>query len=55
MASPHVAAVAALLKAHQPSLTPDQIKSDLEKPAVDLARRASTTTTGAGVSTRSPP
>jgi serine protease len=36
MASPHVAAVAALLKAYQPSLTPDQIESALEKSAVDL-------------------
>jgi serine protease len=36
MASPHVAAVAALLKAYLPQLTPDQIESALEKSAVDL-------------------
>ncbi|WP_045742006.1 S8 family peptidase [Actinoplanes rectilineatus] len=36
MATPHVAAVAALLKAFQPSLTPDGIESALESSAVDL-------------------
>ncbi len=36
MASPHVAAVAALLKAYQPSLTPDQVETTLESSAVDL-------------------
>ncbi|KUL32656.1 S8 family peptidase [Actinoplanes awajinensis] len=36
MASPHVAAVAALLKAAKPSLTPDQIEQALETSAVDL-------------------
>ncbi|BCY13908.1 S8 family serine peptidase [Actinoplanes sp. L3-i22] len=36
MASPHVAALAALLKAAQPSLTPDQIEQAMEKSAVDL-------------------
>jgi serine protease len=36
MASPHVAAVAALLKGYQKSLTPDQIETALEKSAVDL-------------------
>ncbi|MFC4064688.1 S8 family peptidase [Actinoplanes subglobosus] len=36
MASPHVAAVAALLKSYQSSLTPDQIEATLEKSAVDL-------------------
>ncbi|MEU4622158.1 S8 family peptidase [Actinoplanes sp. NPDC023801] len=39
MASPHVAAVAALLKAYQPLLTPDQIEAALEKSAVDLGTR----------------
>ncbi len=36
MASPHVAAVAALLKAANPALTPDQLETALEKTAVDL-------------------
>ncbi|WP_436527529.1 S8 family peptidase [Actinoplanes sp. HUAS TT8] len=36
MASPHVAGLAALLKAAQPSLTPDQIEQAIEKSAVDL-------------------
>jgi serine protease len=36
MASPHVAAVAALLKAYNPSLTPDQVEQALESSAVDL-------------------
>ncbi|GIF39685.1 S8 family peptidase [Actinoplanes xinjiangensis] len=36
MASPHVAAVAALMKSYQGSLTPDQIEATLEKSAVDL-------------------
>ncbi|WIM94936.1 S8 family serine peptidase [Actinoplanes oblitus] len=36
MASPHVAALAALLKAAQPSLTPDQIEKAMETSAVDL-------------------
>jgi subtilisin family serine protease len=36
MASPHVAAVAALLKGYKGSLTPDQIEAALEKSAVDL-------------------
>ncbi|MEU4163752.1 S8 family peptidase [Actinoplanes sp. NPDC026670] len=36
MASPHVAALAALLKSYQSSLTPDQIEATLEKSAVDL-------------------
>ncbi|MFC7534722.1 S8 family peptidase [Actinoplanes sp. GCM10030250] len=36
MATPHVAAVAALLKSYSPALTPDQIESALEKTSVDL-------------------
>ncbi|MDY7090471.1 MAG: S8 family serine peptidase, partial [Actinomycetota bacterium] len=36
MASPHVAAVAALLKAARSTLTPDQVESALETSAVDL-------------------
>ncbi|GAA2895175.1 hypothetical protein Acy02nite_39600 [Actinoplanes cyaneus] len=36
MASPHVAGLAALLKAAQPSLTPDQIEQAMVKSAVDL-------------------
>jgi serine protease len=38
MAAPHVAAVAALLKSYQSSLTPDQIETALEKSAVDLGQ-----------------
>jgi serine protease len=38
MAAPHVAAVAALLKGYQKSLTPDQIESVLKKSAVDLGK-----------------
>ena len=36
MAAPHVAAVAALLKASQPALTPDQVQAALQSSAVDL-------------------
>ncbi|MEU4163766.1 S8 family peptidase [Actinoplanes sp. NPDC026670] len=36
MASPHVAAVAALLKAVNPDLTPDDVQNALEQSAVDL-------------------
>lgn len=36
MASPHVAAVAALLKAYDRALTPDQVEQALESSAVDL-------------------
>ncbi|BEL12332.1 hypothetical protein Q0Z83_105230 [Actinoplanes sichuanensis] len=39
MASPHVAAVAALLKGYQNALTPDQIEAALEKSAVDLGTK----------------
>ncbi|MEV6301470.1 S8 family peptidase [Actinoplanes sp. NPDC051861] len=38
MASPHVAAVAALLKSFAPRLTPDEIEATLEKTAVDLGK-----------------
>ncbi|GAA2583618.1 hypothetical protein GCM10010435_71760 [Winogradskya consettensis] len=36
MATPHVAAVAALIKAYRPAATPDQIEQTLEDTAVDL-------------------
>jgi serine protease len=36
MASPHVAAVAALIRAHRPALTPDQVQAAMEGSAVDL-------------------
>ncbi|GIE77648.1 hypothetical protein Aph02nite_35980 [Actinoplanes philippinensis] len=36
MASPHVAAIAALLKSYRSSLTPDQVETTLERSAVDL-------------------
>jgi serine protease len=36
MASPHVAAVAALLAGYNPALTPDQVEAAMEKSAVDL-------------------
>ncbi len=36
MAAPHVAAVAALLKAYRPALTPDQVQAALQSSAVDL-------------------
>ncbi|WP_127504269.1 S8 family serine peptidase [Actinoplanes solisilvae] len=39
MATPHVAAVAALLKAYQTALTPDQVQSALERSAVDLGAK----------------
>ncbi|WP_430779993.1 S8 family serine peptidase [Actinoplanes sp. G11-F43] len=39
MAAPHVAAVAALLKAFQPDLTPDRIESALERSAADLGAK----------------
>ncbi|GAA1596977.1 S8 family peptidase [Actinoplanes couchii] len=48
MATPHVAAVAALLKAYQPDLTPDQIEQTLEKTAVDLGTKGFDTDYGNG-------
>jgi len=36
MASPHVAAVAALIRAYQPALTPDAVQAALQTSAVDL-------------------
>ncbi|MET0417219.1 MAG: S8 family serine peptidase [Actinoplanes sp.] len=39
MASPHVAAVAALLKAYRPALTPDQVQIALQSSAVDLGTK----------------
>ena len=48
MASPHVAAVAALLKAYQQSLTPDQVESALTSSAVDLGPAGRDNDFGAG-------
>ncbi|WP_250033358.1 S8 family peptidase [Paractinoplanes maris] len=48
MASPHVAAVAALLKAYQPSLTPDQVEAALKSSAVDLGTKGRDNDFGAG-------
>ena len=39
MASPHVAAIAALLKAYNSALTPDQIETAIETTAVDLGTK----------------
>jgi hypothetical protein len=36
MASPHVAAVAAMLKAYRPGISPDEVESAIEGSAVDL-------------------
>ncbi|GID27371.1 S8 family serine peptidase [Paractinoplanes brasiliensis] len=36
MAAPHVAAVAALIKAYRPALSPDQVQAALQSSAVDL-------------------
>ncbi|BAL91699.1 putative subtilase-family protease [Actinoplanes missouriensis 431] len=48
MASPHVAAVAAQLKAYQPALGPDQVEKILEATAVDLGATGFDTTYGNG-------
>ncbi|WP_433826373.1 S8 family peptidase [Actinoplanes sp. CA-015351] len=48
MASPHVAAAAALLKAYNSALTPDQIQAALEKSAVDLGTAGKDTDFGYG-------
>ncbi|GIF13025.1 S8 family peptidase [Actinoplanes teichomyceticus] len=48
MASPHVAAVAALLVAARPGLTPDQVESALEASAVDLGPAGRDTDYGHG-------
>jgi serine protease len=39
MATPHVAAVAALLKAYNPALTPDQVQAALQSSSVDLGAK----------------
>ncbi|MFI5934672.1 S8 family peptidase [Actinoplanes sp. NPDC051494] len=48
MASPHVAAVAALIKAYRPAATPDQIETILEDSAVDLGATGKDTGYGWG-------
>jgi subtilisin family serine protease len=48
MASPHVAAEAALLKAYNKSLTPDQIEKAIESTAVDLGTAGKDTDYGYG-------
>ncbi|MCO8273177.1 S8 family peptidase [Actinoplanes sp. TRM 88003] len=48
MASPHVAAVVALLEAYQPTLTPDQIETTLKNTAVDLGAKGRDDDFGAG-------
>ncbi|MGX6607160.1 S8 family peptidase [Micromonosporaceae bacterium Da 78-11] len=48
MASPHVAAVAALLKAYHKALTPDQVEAALESSAVDLGTAGKDTDYGYG-------
>jgi serine protease len=48
MASPHVAASAALIKAAYPALSPDQVQSALEKSAVDLGTEGKDTDYGYG-------
>ncbi|GAA1597054.1 hypothetical protein GCM10009828_023220 [Actinoplanes couchii] len=48
MAAPHVAAVAALLKSFDSTLTPDQIESALKKSAVDLGAKGADTDFGSG-------
>lgn len=48
MAAPHVAAVAALLKAYQPEITPDEIEETLESTAADLGTSGFDTDYGNG-------
>ena len=48
MASPHAAAVAALLKAYNPSLTPDQVEKAMESTAADLGTAGKDTDFGYG-------
>jgi serine protease len=48
MASPHVAAEAALIKAYRPALTPDQIEQAIESSAVDLGAKGKDTDYGYG-------
>ena len=48
MASPHVAAVAALIRAKYPTLTPDQVQSALESSATDLGTKGKDTDFGYG-------
>ena len=48
MASPHVAAVAALVKAAQPGLTPDQVEQAIESTATDLGTAGKDTDSGYG-------
>ncbi|WP_306204132.1 S8 family serine peptidase [Actinoplanes sp. RD1] len=48
MASPHVAAVAALLRAYRPAWTPDDIERILEDTAVDLGADGRDTSSGYG-------
>ncbi|MCU7725133.1 S8 family peptidase [Actinoplanes sp. KI2] len=48
MATPHVAAEAALLKAYDKSLTPDQIEKTIESTAVDLGKAGKDTDYGYG-------
>jgi type VII secretion-associated serine protease mycosin len=48
MASPHIAAVAALLKAYHPELSPDQVEQAIEKSAIDLGTAGKDTDYGYG-------
>jgi hypothetical protein len=48
MASPHVAAVAALLKSYNSALTPDQVEQAMESSAVDLGPAGKDTDYGYG-------
>jgi serine protease len=48
MASPHVAAEAALIKAYRPALTPEQIEQAIESSAVDLGTKGKDTDYGYG-------